>query len=198
VWGLLAFLILLLYFVVEHATRLRLRLVPKLRLSFGPVEEAIVQTPVRTPTGQLVYTGPTTLTFGTSEHMASYVRIRVEAISETTVRGCTAFLIGLEKRTPPSSQFIPIRLPQDVALGAQPFDVFPHVRCIVDFLFCSANDNKLTVTGAWPLGLRDAFDDIATYRFTIAVNADGPTETTRADIDWAGKWDTITGSPVPF
>jgi hypothetical protein len=195
VWGVLAFLIVLLYFVIEHATRLRLRLAPKLKLSFNP-NEAIVQTPAQTQTGELVQQGAATWTFATTEHMASYVRIRVEAALETTVRGCTAFLIGLEKRTPPSSQFIPIRLPQDVPLAGQPFDVFPRIRCIVDFLFCSSSDNKLRVAGAWPLGLRDTFDDVATYRFTIAVNAEGLTETTRADIDWAGKWDTITGSPV--
>ena len=177
-WGFVAFLLLLLYFVIEHATRLRLRLLPKLKLSFNPNEEGIAQTPTNI------------------ERMASYVRIRVEALSATTVKGCTASLVGLDKRVPPSSEFVPIPLDHGMALRDQPFDVFPNVRSTVDFLVCIDNINKLTPTGYWPFSLRGAFDDVATYRFTIAVNGDGLTTKTQVDIDWRGAWDTITGRPV--
>jgi hypothetical protein len=76
------------------------------------------------------------------------------------------------------------------------FDVLPGVPCTIDFLSCSSQNNRLALTGQSPLALGNVFDDIATYRFTIAVNADGITEHIRVDIEWSGRWDKITGCQV--
>jgi hypothetical protein len=111
------------------------------------------------------------------------------------VKGCRAYIVGLEKIRETDDKFIPIALPHGLWLREQPFDVLPGVPCTVDFLSSGNNikPNKLTLTGESPLALRDVFDDVATYRFTIAVNAEGVTEQIRVDIEWSGQWDKITG-----
>jgi hypothetical protein len=92
-YGLLAGLLLLLYFIVEYATRLRLQLEPKLRLSFDPSGGCLVDSPIQhfapNQNGHMMLVG---------EARAIFARIRVEALSKTTVRGCSAYITVIETR----------------------------------------------------------------------------------------------------
>jgi|SRR6266496_1751998 len=201
-WWIVALLALILVIFMESAYRAITRreaamadltktLTPKVQLSFNPTRGGITQTPV-----QVSQQDPGAVIPMVREYMATYVRIRVEALSKTTVKGCTAFLVDLEKIRDTDDAFIPISLPHGLWLREEPFDVLPDVPCAVDFLSCSTQNNKLALTGYCPLALRNVFDDIATYRCTIAVNADGVTEQIRVDIQWTGQWDKITGCQV--
>jgi len=200
-WWIVILLVLVLAILMESTyraitrrdgtiTELTNTLTPKLQLSFNP-REGIDQTPVR-----VTQQDPGAVIATVREYMATFVRIRVDALSKTTVRECRAFLVRLEKIRETDNAFIPITLPHSLSLRDAPFDVLPEVTCVVDFLSCSASNNKLVLTGQSPLTLRDVFDDIATYRFTIAVNADDITEQIRVDIQWSGRWDKITGCQV--
>jgi ribosome-associated translation inhibitor RaiA len=48
----------------------------------------------------------------------------------------------------------------------------------------------------WPLSLKDAFKEDATYRFTFAVNHENVTKKIQVDVNWRGQWDTIQANEV--
>jgi hypothetical protein len=62
-----------------------------------------------------------------------------------------------------------------------------------NFLKVGELDNILGGTIPWPFRLDGAFDDKATYRFTMEVVGDDIAKNICVEIDWAGKWDAITG-----
>jgi hypothetical protein len=48
-----------------------------------------------------------------------------------------------------------------------------------------------------PLALVDAFVETTAYRFTInVIPQDGPDKVITVEINWAGKWNTISGRVV--
>jgi hypothetical protein len=169
----------------ERVIELEEQLRPKLAVSFHPEAEGLVQTPVMVP-----QQAP-----GSHTGRASYIRIRVEASSETTVTACSAFWVGLEKKSVSDAAFVQISLPHSIKL-IEPFDAPPGVRRTVDFLIALEGQNKLTPNGdGWPLSLSDAFDDIeTTYRCVLAVNGNGITSRIKVDVFWRGQWDQITAS----
>ena len=130
--------------------------------------------------------------------MATYVRIRAEALSETTVTGCKAFLTRLQREGADGKTVSDIALPHGVSLrGAQPFDVHPQVVHTVDFLMCSSQNNKTAIPeSSWPLALRDIFDEPGTYHFTITLNAEDISDSITVAVGWPGQWDRITARQV--
>jgi len=190
VYGIFAGLLLLLYFVGEYATRLRLQIAPCLNVSFDQNGMGMVLAVHRS-------TSPTPTSGTERESRSSYVRIRIDALSKTTVHGCSAFIIALEKRLKTAAAFTPISLPEPVSLREQQFDVVPQVPSMVDFLMSGEWDNKLVPVSYWPFILRDAFNDQAIYRFTFVVNGNGASERKQIDVNWEGKWDSITATEVP-
>jgi hypothetical protein len=136
----------------------------KIKVSFHRGEEGIVRSPLR---DRYVFGGP--------EILATYVRVRIEAVSKTTIAGCKAFLTKIEKESPFGDKTSNIQLPQSINLrNGLTFDVYPDVLSTVDFLICSAYNNKLRVPESdWPLSLQHLFDDTGTYHFTITARAVG-------------------------
>jgi hypothetical protein len=190
-WATLAVSWLLLGFMIEYATRLRLSLIPKLALSFNPLKEGIVQTPIEVPvqgsiSGQVLI----------KEYRASYVRIRIDALSKTTVKGCAAYLTKIEKRRHPGEAFVEVPLSADLLLTPTPIDVPPKVRGTVDFLTCNDLHNKLVLSTPAPFTMRDIFDEPGTYRITIVVIAGDIDKTIQVEIDWSSKWDMIVGRQI--
>jgi hypothetical protein len=80
-----------------------------------------------------------------------------------------------------------------LSLTPSPINVYPRVPTTVDFLKSGQHDNKLEGSIPWPFRLDGALDDKATYGFTIEVIGDDIAQNIRVEIDWAGKWDAITG-----
>ena len=156
---------------------------PQFSLSFHPeaegLERAIVEYP---PTRQ-----------GPLKFDATFVRIRVGALSKTTVAGGLAFLTRLQKESADGKSLSDIRLPQHVSLrGDRLFDVYPGVLCPIDFLMCSSENNKLLVPESnWPRILNNVFNETGTYHFTITVNFQVSDSITIA-VGWGGRWDKIT------
>jgi hypothetical protein len=186
-WGLIAGLLLFLYFMIACANRLRLQLEPKINVSFNPNGEGMVTTPTEIyKDGKL---------FAHDE--AVYIGITLQALSRTTVKNCVAFVTGIEKRRISNDHFIEIPVHGPLNLTPTPIDVHPRIPMPIAFLKAGQFDNKLgfTVDGL-PLRLRDTFDEQGTYRFTINVNGEGITETIRVEVDWTGKWDGITARQV--
>jgi len=170
-WGTIAALIAALYFLFEYAHRKRTELVPRIRLSFDQHGMGIV----------LSAHQPSVPAPGLKEPKSSWVRIRADAQSKRTVRGCSAFVTALEKRPSGTTAFTPVPLPQSI---------------FIDFLMSGDWDNKLVATCHWPFILRDVFNDIATYRFTFVINGDGVSQTMKVDVGWNGKWDSITAAEL--
>jgi hypothetical protein len=172
---------------------LKKRLAPRLSLSFHRDAEGLARTPITFSHGG--YGSPQIVT---QEFMATYVRIRTEVLSQTTVAGCRAFLTKLQREGVDGKTVAEIALPHSVILrGGQPFDVHPNVVHTVDFLMCTSQNNKLGVPESnWPLALRDIFNDTGTFHFTITVNADGISDSITVAVGWPGQWDKITARQV--
>lgn len=195
IWAIGAFVFLLcaLGSVFEYAHRLRISIRPKLRLSFNQDIGGIVETPLKFWTPQ---SDGTRLLTG--EVTCSYLRVHADATSKKPVRECTAFLTGIEKKAPGDTVFKVVPLSYAVQLaGQQEFRVLPNVTRTIDFMTCRHDNNLLLLDGSWPLTLRNAFVDRATYRLTICVNGDGVSETVKVDVNWAGSAQTITAFQSP-
>jgi hypothetical protein len=75
----------------------------------------------------------------------------------------------------------------------------PEIPRYVDFARTSESDKKLRVIRNWPISLENAFDDEATYRFTIKVHSENGNQTTAVDVIWKKDWNSIEArkSPAP-
>ena len=179
---------------------------PKYKLYFDPDGYGIQQTPVQVKFHVPASSGfsGSSLGIGTGlggfdyivEHMATYVRIQIEALSNATITGCRAHLVKLEKVSS-DGNLVLIPLPHGILLNETPKDVLPQVPCSIDFLECHNENNILKGSGLWPLALRDVFSEHGTYRFNIVVTNPQCSERISVDIRWSGLWDTITGLEVP-
>jgi hypothetical protein len=189
--GLLVIMGALFWFTLEYAVRKNRLLRPKIRLSFEPDGLGIVLARER-----VTFRGAASGTVNVVEFRATYVRLRADALSKTTVKGCSAFLVGLEKKIEGSKNFVTIKLPQSIPVGPPQFDVFPGVPATIDFLRVNESDKKPMPPREWPLVLDDAFQEHGTYRFTFIVNGGDVPEKYRVDIKWDGKWNGLTGRQV--
>jgi hypothetical protein len=180
-WWVIVALSALLGIAFEYAHRTRIVLAPKIKTSFDQNDGGVVHTPTKFKDlqGQTI-----------SETTAAYVRIKVEASSALGVKECSAYLTGIEKYN--EGRFVPIALSNSILLTDPTIYVPSRVPRTIDFLKSSATDNLLRLTAAWPLTLRNAFDQHTTYRFKIAVVAEHLTSEIYVDVVWAGKWDAIT------
>jgi len=174
------------FWLLQYALGLRRRLTPKIDVQFNPGAEGIVLTPTQVheqdQTGKIII----------REDEAVFISISLMALSETTIRNCVAFLTKIERRLIPTSPFVDIPIFSLIPLLPNPIDVHPQIPIPVSFLKAGRSDNKLGFISSWPLRLRGAFDQHATYKVTIGVNGDGVTRTIQVEVDWAGKWDAIT------
>jgi hypothetical protein len=184
-WGILAGLLLVFYFLIQYATRIRKSIIPKISVVFNPSGEGIVRTPTE------VYQQTEGKWAKIRTDQAVYIRITIRAMSRMTVKGCVAFITRIQKRPTPTASFTEVLVFNAIALTQTPLDVYPRVPATVDFLKCGQFDNKLGFTVPTPFSLEGALDDNATYRFTIEVNGDGISETIEVEVDWTGKWDSI-------
>jgi hypothetical protein len=88
-------------------------------------------------------------------------------------------------------------MPNSHRLTRTPVDVPPRVPQVVDFLSSGERENKLSIAGETPLVLVGVLDEITTYRFTImVVPQDCPDRSICVEINWGGKWNTISGREV--
>jgi hypothetical protein len=188
VFGLLAGLLALLYFLIEYANSLRLELQPKLRLSFDRERGCVVESPVQHYQDQ-----PSALVQGAiqrvlvKETRALYARIRADALSKTRVRGCSAFITAIESKIPPATVFTTYPIQDPIPLSAQEADVSPRVPSFWDFITVSQE------TGSVPqfpvpikLTMRDAIKRPGTYRFTMQVVGEGIASEQKVEMDWTG------------
>jgi hypothetical protein len=202
IWGATALsaLIIMLFLIWAKERKrivlLETRLHPNFAISFNQEKGGIVPAKERTELHSMGAYGGIRTVAG-PEYNASYIRICVTATSEMSVKQCQAFIIALEKQNRPGEAFIHINLPEPARLETEPFEVFPNIPRMVDFLKASEHDNKLIRTGYWSHLLANVFDDEATYRFTIAVNGDRITsKPIKIDLVWRGAWDRISATEV--
>jgi hypothetical protein len=185
-WGIIAGILLIFWFLLEHANRLRLELKPKLKVSFNPDVEGIVRTPtvILLPNNQRI------------DDLATYVRITLTCLSGVTVKNCAAFLTKIEKKLPGAAEYSDVPINGSLPMLPSPIDVHPRVPIPVDFLKAGRYENKLGLSFEWPLRLLEAFDDIASYRMTFEVIGEGIAHSVAAEINWTGRWDKISGKEI--
>ncbi|MBM3549277.1 MAG: hypothetical protein FJX54_20260 [Alphaproteobacteria bacterium] len=184
-WGVIAGLALLLYFLLEYANRMRLRLVPRLVLTFDADQGGVVETPEKIRDGM----GATI-----EEYKAAYVRIHANSATQRTIRNAVAFLTRIEFKPKGEPTFRITRLSYALSLGQ--FDIHAGISRHIDFVKSNDKDNTLNFTVPWPLTLREAFKFPGTYRFTIVVSAEDVSSSIEVDIVWTGKWDEMVAHQV--
>ena len=187
-WALAAIAVLLLaiFYLWEFAHRQRMALMPKFDISFEQDRLGIVQGMIEwRQAGQIV-----------KQHEQSFVRVRVDASGRSLK--CAAYITRLEKSTDNGNTFKEVEIPQALPLLGHPFDVFPKIPSIIDFVVSNAaaedGKDRLYPANYWPFKLRDALNDRGVYRFEIAITdiVEGVSKTIIVDVFWNGKWDTVT------
>ena len=171
-------LALLLFFFLSYANRKRKELVPKVDLAFD-----VVQTPtiiVAQVNGQLTQTPSN----------GTYARVRIETATKGIVKDCVAFVSKIEKKNNSSKKFEPIELPDPFLLTANPIIVYSNIPTFITF-FQVGEDNVPQLPPPWPLKLQGAFNEAASYRFTISVSAGGVTTDRQVEVNWPGAWDKV-------
>jgi hypothetical protein len=192
-FGLFALLLLLIYFLIEYANRLRTELEPKLKVCFDRERGCLVDSPVQHYQDQ-----PSTLVQGAvqkvliKETRALFARIRADALSRTKVLGCSAFITAIESRIEAGATFTKYPIQDPIPLSTHEVDVSPRVPCFWDFITVSQE------TGSVPqfpvpikLTLRDAIKQPGTYRFTMQVVGEGVTSEQKVEMDWTGDPTTV-------
>jgi hypothetical protein len=179
--GILLFVLVLFWVMLQHASELKKAVTPTIDVSFNPKAEGIILTPIHVAQqrGDAVEV---------MEDQSVYVSVTANVISKTTVKNCVGFITKIEKKTTEAFEDIPVY--GYIKLG-EPGDGYPRVPMVINFVRTSKASGTLDFVQPSPLRLRDVFKDHATYRFTIEVSGDGVTETIRVDVDWNGKWDGI-------
>jgi hypothetical protein len=123
---------------------------------------------------------------------ATYIRIQADALSEVSVRGCTAFITKASRKIEGESSFRLLRLQYSVPLGANPFDVLPGIPKHIDFARTVEGDDQLHILGSWPNVLASELVLPAVYRFTLAVNeGGGRTESIEVSISTLKGWGAV-------
>ena len=84
----------------------------------------------------------------------------------------------------------------DVIVLKEGFNISPKVPHMISVLRASETDNKLRFASSWPLLLDDVFNEKATYRLTVVVNAGGISHEIEFDVVWDGRWDQIDAKPA--
>jgi hypothetical protein len=171
-----------------HAVKLRRTVTPGFRLSFDPNGFGVVEAVERLVT-------PDTA----KEFRAMYVRVQGDTVGPAAANNCSAFLTKLWYRAfGKNTHFVEIPLPQPIPLRDAPFDIFPKIPCLVDFVkgAQTQHGDKLLVVRNWPFVLREKLNPEGTYKFMVTVYGPGGSKEKSVEVDWTGKWDTLTASEV--
>lgn len=166
-YGVLAGLLLLIYFLLEYATRLRLEIEPKLRVSFDRERGCLVNTPVQHFIQEHgAYGGTRTVLAHTTR--AIFARIRADALSSTKVRGCVAYITAIKSKKQSEDSFTRHPIHDPIPLASQEADVPTKVPWFWDFITVSQEPGSVP---EFPvpvkLTLYDAVRAPGIYRFTI-------------------------------
>lgn len=172
------------YFLLVYATRLRESLEPQLKLSFDQHESGIAITPI-----DVIGVDANGQRF-VERTSGTYIRIHIETVSKKGVSPCVPYIVAIAKRKLGHGPFTSIAIHNPIGLAE--VTVRPSIKAHADFLSCSKLDGRMQITPQMPLALQDAFVDLATYRFAIRVYADDTHRTIGVDVTWKGQYDTIT------
>lgn len=186
-FGVLAGLLLVLYFVLEQATRLRLESLPKLKVSFDAERGCLVVCPVqyfRQEPGTYDNTPRTVLA---RETKSIFTKIRADAVSISKVRGCVAYITAIESEKQLTDQFERHPIHDPIPLASQEIDIPSKVPWFWDFMTISLEPGS---TPQFPVPVKlntyDAVKKQGIYRFTIQVVGEGVTSEQRIEMDWFG------------
>jgi hypothetical protein len=180
-------ILLIFWWLLSYAHKLRSAAEPKIIASFETGSAGINQALVRNLPGG-------------SEWKATFIRFRVDALSDTTTDGCSADITALAIKEPGSKEFQPIELPHSLPITPILFYVRPGIPHHIQFLSCDEKTNELKPTSnvEWPFHLEHLFKSPACFRFDISVNDGRKTKVLRIEIDWNGKWNELKGRQIPI
>jgi hypothetical protein len=189
--------------VVDENRDLKTKVTPKVRLWFDPddrgIQDEITETfsmgePLPVCYGQKLI--PDAGLSVPIRGKARYIRLQAETLSTTEVARCLAHITRLSRITP-DGRYIAINLPHGISLFDKPRDIWPLVPFTIDLLICdNTNNGPMVPVPWWPSSLLDAFTHPGSYLFEIVVTASGVSESIRVQIDWKGRWNTLSGRQI--
>lgn len=186
-FGVLAGLLLMLFFLLEQATRLRLEIQPKLKVSFDAERGCLVISPVQHFRQEPGTYNDTPRTVLARETKSIFARVRADTTSISKVRGCVAYITAIESKKQPTDPFQRHPIHDPIPLALQEADIPSKVPWFWDFITISLEPGSAP---QFPvpvkLTLYDAVKEQGTYRFTIQVIGEGVTSEQRVEMDWFG------------
>jgi len=177
--GLICFLLIAFYWMLEYAVMLRRRLTPKLVVTFSE-QGGIVETPEKSEK---------------DEWRAVYIRGKVVAKSHVEIMDCRAYLVNVQKRTRSGNfvdtQFVdPLELIWSVT-GLNTANIPAEMGMYFNIVKIDERDKKLCLPTAWPLTLRTLFDDSRDFILETLVVAEGITAKMVIEIHLGEKWNEL-------
>lgn len=193
-WGLLAGLFLFLLFMVQYATRLRLRLKPEIAIQFEACDPWMRST-------KAYLTAPDNPNERTLID-AIYIRVQVSNNNADTIAmGCLAQLTDVLREETPD-KFVSKGYGDTLRLAwaAQPYerwhnplDIPADARTFFDLLYVDSQHKKITVS--WDQALlahEDLFDRPGKYKFDVLVTSKNSGSVKASiGIEWTGEWSKI-------
>jgi hypothetical protein len=197
VWGAISLLLVLCGFLLKRLKEYRELLEPRMTLTCEPDRGGLVQTPVTKfvlDKGQPVFSERDRQPVSTRV-MATSIRVSVRAASRVAPRNATAFLTKFERlneggvwETSRYNELVQVPWAGE-GLAVDLSDLFPKFASVLHI----EEDNKI---GFWNVGMPHTLAEflarVTKYRLTVAVIAEGMTEQRVIEVDWKGKWDTVT------
>jgi hypothetical protein len=174
----------------DRADQLTLEIQPKLKLSFDPALGCLVDSPVQ----EWFEAADTHKMVLARETRTIFARIRVDALSKTKVRECSAFLTEIETKQGDAFVRYPIHDPVQLDQGSAAETIIaPKVPRFWDFIKIDKLPNSFPVfPGRTLLTMRDIFKEVGTYRLKLAVVGEGVVEEIALEMHWNGVPDQIS------
>lgn len=138
------------------------------------------------------------LTGTESARNSAYLRVLIVNKTDLPIH-CRAEMTGISFRAIGETEFVPIKMPHEVALnGGQRFEVPPRGSRMADFLRVGVDNKPVppALTVIWPNQMENSFHPLGDYRVSFRVDAGHAPKRLTIEVNWNGEWETIDARQV--
>lgn len=180
--------VLMAFWFLSHATKLRLQTVPHVKVGLAPLENAILKH--RAPGG------------GTIESQKRVVNGKVTGVSQG-VHNCEANITAIRYRPAQSEPYVAV--PEFASFTLEwtrhggPWDAVPQgITKYFRIVQAKEDDNRLHVPGAQEIALfRQLFREPGSYEIDVVVSAGLLSDAFTVEVTWTGTWHEMTAREKP-
>jgi hypothetical protein len=180
--------VLIAFWFLNHATKLRLQTVPHVKVGLAPVKNAILKHPAERG--------------GTLESQKRVVNGKVTGISQG-VHNCEANITAIRYQAAEGEVFVAV--PEFASFTLEwtrhggPWDAVPQgITKYFKIVQAREDDNRLHIPGAQEIALfRQLFRKPGRYEIDVVVSAGLISDAFTVEVTWTGTWHELTATEKP-